>query len=52
MFINKMMMESWQKITMVAGARHFYAHSIEKMGILSMTKRKTSGFTLLMQGFR
>jgi hypothetical protein len=35
--------------SLYAGARHFYAHSIDEDGILSMTKRKTSGFTLLMQ---
>jgi hypothetical protein len=41
MFINKMMMESWQKITMVAyaGARHFYAR-IDEDGNLKYDEKK------------
>jgi hypothetical protein len=46
MFINKMMMESWQKITMVAyaGARHFYAHSIDEDGNLKYDEKKDKRF--------
>jgi hypothetical protein len=52
MFINKMMMESWQKITMVAlyaGARHLLQ---DEDGNLKMTKRKTSGFHFANAGLQ
>jgi hypothetical protein len=43
MFINKMMMESWQKITMVAYMLEqgtFYAHSIDEDGNLKYDEKK------------
>jgi hypothetical protein len=48
-----MMMESW-KITMVAYMleKALLYHSIDEDGNLKYDERKTSGFTLLMQGFR
>jgi hypothetical protein len=51
MFINKMMMDVAEDNhgSLYAGARHFYAHSIDEDGNLKYDERKTSGFTLLMQ---
>jgi hypothetical protein len=39
-----MMMESWQKITIVYGARHFYAHSIDEDGNLKYDEKKDKRF--------
>jgi hypothetical protein len=42
MFINKMMMESWQKInhgSLYAEQGNFYAHSIDEDGNHGMTKK-------------
>jgi uncharacterized protein YlbG (UPF0298 family) len=49
-----MMMESWQKITMVAyaGARHFYVLMYMNSGILSMTKKKDKQFHFANAGLQ
>jgi hypothetical protein len=52
MFINKMMMESWQKITLVAymlGQGTLL--SIDEEGILSMTRKKDKQFHFLCRSF-
>lgn len=47
MFINKIMLENWQKITMVAYMLEqgtFYAHSVDSNGILTYDEREDTRF--------
>jgi hypothetical protein len=53
MFINKMMMESWQKITMVAYMlENFYAHSIDEDGNLKYDEKKDKRFHFANAGLQ
>jgi hypothetical protein len=54
MFINKMMMESWQKITMVAYmlSKALYAHSIDEDGNLKYDEKKDKRFHFANAGLQ
>jgi hypothetical protein len=54
MFINKMMMESSEDNhgSLYAGARHFYAHSIDEDGNLKYDEKKDKRFHFANAGVR